>query len=204
MPLATPAAFFDHLRAGLFSPALSASEVSGCEAILGACAGWRLSWTAYGLGTAYLETAHTMQPVKEVGGDVYFNRMYGPDGNRPAIAKQLGNTEPGDGALFAGRGYVQLTGRGLYAKAGAELDQPLVENPDLALEPAIAAQIMRRGMERGWFTGRTLSMYLIQDQEAHYPFTQARRIINGQDRASDVADYAQQFQQALIAGAWTP
>lgn len=81
---------------------LSQVEVDGCNAILTACAGWPLGWIADGLATAYHETWHTMAPTIEVGGPAYFTRMYDPAGLRPAVATQLGNTEPGDGCRSAG------------------------------------------------------------------------------------------------------
>ena len=59
----------------------------------------------------------------------------------PTTAKLLGNTEDGDGELFHGRGYIQLTGRYNYDKAGKALGLDLVNNPDLAAEPKHAARI---------------------------------------------------------------
>jgi peptidoglycan L-alanyl-D-glutamate endopeptidase CwlK len=56
----------------------------------------------------------------------------------------LGNQGPPDGALFRGRGFVQLTGRANYTRYAREINQPLVANPDLAASPAIAAQLLAR------------------------------------------------------------
>lgn len=205
MSLKNPAAFFASVRTGLLGPTLSADEVSGCEAILKAMESAPLSWAAYALATAYLETAHTMQPVKEIGGPTYYTRMYDIRGNRPDKARELGNLQPGDGALFAGRGYPQMTGRKNYGRADRELGLggALVTNPDLAMRPDIAASIMRRGMEEGWFTGRRFSSFLPNNGSAtQAAFKEARRIINGQDRAADVAGYALEFQDALALGGW--
>jgi predicted chitinase len=197
------AAFFDNLRDGLLGPSLDTGEVGGCEAILDAMAGEPLSWCAYALSTAYHETAHTMQPIKEYGGARYFFRMYDPQGQRPQVARRLGNTEAGDGVKFAGRGYVQLTGRANYAKAGAKLGLDLIAQPDLAMRPDVAADIMREGMLHGWFTGRGFYSYLPSvggsDRKA---YINARRIINGIDRAGDIADYAGKFEAALRKGEW--
>lgn len=195
-------AFFDTMRKGrILGPTLSADEVSGCQAIIAACAAWPVSWTAYALATAYHETAGTMQPIKEYGGPAYFRRMYDPEGSRPHVAKRLGNTVPGDGVKFAGRGYVQLTGRTNYQRAQDKLGVPFVSDPDLAMKPDHAAAIMARGMTEGWFTGRKMSDYL----PAHGPakkadFVSARRIINGTDRANDIANFALEFQRALGSG----
>jgi putative chitinase len=206
MSLSRPAAFFVKLRSGLLGPTLSHDEVDGCNAILSACTGAPLSWAAYEFATPYHETAHTMQPVKERGGEAYFRRMYDPQGNRPQVAHALGNTEPGDGARFAGRGYVQLTGRANYFKAGRELGlgDALLDDPDLAMQPDIAAKIMARGMAEGWFTGRRLLHFLPTEGAAtRADFMAARRIINGQDRADLIADYAIEFQDALALGGWS-
>ena len=200
--LADSKSFFDALRTGLLGPTLSASEVAGCEAILSACGGWSASWTAYALATAYHETKHTMQPVREDGTPAYFLRMYDIEGQRPAVARVLGNLKPGDGALYAGRGYVQLTGRGNYAKAQIALGPDFVVTPDLALEPANAARILRLGIGEGWFTGQRLSNYLYGPRGTARAFVSARRVINGQDRAEMVAEYAMQFQTALASGGW--
>ncbi len=206
--LANKPAFFDWLRSSkLLGETLSTDEVKGLEALTSAfgAASWPLAFAAYGLATAYHETAHTMLPVKELGGTAYFMRMYDKTGNRPKVAADLGNTQVGDGALFAGRGYPQLTGRRNYTRADTELGLKgeLLRNPDLAMRPDIAARIMVLGMSEGWFTGRSLKSYLTTlTPGTRAQFVEARRIINGQDRAGDIADYALAFQKALQAGGW--
>lgn len=196
-------AFFDDLRHGLLGPTLDNDEVSGCEAILDAMAGQPISWCAYALATAFHETAHTMQPIKEYGGPRYFTRMYDPLGQRPKLAKSMGNTTPGDGIRFCGRGYVQLTWKANYAKAGAKLGLDLVAQPDLAMRADVAADIMREGMVGGWFTGRAFFHYLpavgLPNRAA---YVSARRIINGTDKAALIADYAIKFEQALEKAGW--
>ena len=196
-------AFFDSLRTGLLGPALDGNEVSGCDAILDAVAGLPVSWAAYALATAYHETAHTMQPVKEYGGNRYFTRMYDVTGNRPELARKMGNTAPGDGVKYCGRGYVQLTWKANYAKAGQKLGVDLVNKPDLAMEKDIAALIMRHGMKEGWFTGKSFASYLpAKGPASAAQFTAARRIINGRDKDVLIAGYAEKFQKALVMGSW--
>jgi len=55
--------------------------------------------------------------------------------------KDLGNTQPGDGRRYKGRGPIQLTGRANYRKAGKALDLPLEEHPQIATEPTNAFRI---------------------------------------------------------------
>jgi len=87
--------------------------------------------------TVAVETAHTFRPIDEFGGASYWTRMY-------EHRKDLGNIMPGDGALFHGRGYIQITGRSNYRKYGIEND------PDKALEPAKAAEILAKySQDRG-------------------------------------------------------
>lgn len=196
-------AFFDSCRTGVMGPTLDADEVSGAEAILDAMAGAPVAHTAYALATAWHETAHTMQPIREFGGPSYFRRMYDIEGQRPALAKSMGNTVPGDGVRYCGRGYVQLTWRSNYRKAGEKLGLPLESNPEMAMRRDVAAKIMRRGMDEGWFTGKAFSHFFRADGGASRPdFIAARRIINGSDKAALIADYAMGFQKALIVGGW--
>ena len=54
----------------------------------------------------------------------------------------LGNTQPGDGPRFKGRGYVQLTGRNNYTKIGDQIGSDLIGNPELANDPTIAGKIL--------------------------------------------------------------
>jgi hypothetical protein len=54
----------------------------------------------------------------------------------------LGNTSPGDGYKYRGRGFIQLTGKDAYQKVGKLIGIDLVNNPDLANEPSVAAKIV--------------------------------------------------------------
>lgn len=201
--LESPREFFDVCRGSVMGPTLDNDEVSGATAVLDAMDGLPIAWVAYALGTAWHETAHTMQPIKEYGGRSYFMRMYDVTGRRPNTAKRYGNTRVGDGALFCGRGYVQLTWANNYKKAGAKIGVDLYGNPDLAMDRGNAAAIMRHGMREGWFTGKRFDSYLpAAGCATRKQFTAARRIINGTDKASLIAGYAAEFQAALKAGGW--
>ncbi len=192
-------------RSKLFGPVFETKEFEGVREIIKDCsnAGWSAAYTAYALATAYHETAHTMQPVKEYGGTAYYMRKYDVTGDNPTRARKYGNTASGDGAKYAGRGYVQLTWKVNYAKASTMLGIDLVNYPDRAMDPDIASDIMIGGMEQGWFTGKALRHYLPSRGTANRAqFKKARYVINGTDKADLIADYALRFQEALIDGNW--
>ena len=181
-------AFYKAVR-GSFG-ALSQEQVEGFGAVLQAIAlaGWPIAWAAYGLATPYWETARTMQPVREA----YWLSE--------AWRKKNLRYYP-----HYGRGYVQLTWPANYKRADEELglNGALIADLDLAMRPDIAAQILVKGMEQGWFTGKKLADYLPIDGAAgHEAFKQARRIINGTDKWVEIAKIATKFQDALKAGGW--
>jgi predicted chitinase len=79
--------------------------------------------------------------LKEKGmGKDYFARKYDP-AYAPRTAKILGNKHPGDGEKYHGRGFIQLTGRDNYRMAQTALNIPLLQQPELAERPDIAAKI---------------------------------------------------------------
>lgn len=201
-----PGAFYDEIRRQkLFGPVFSTSEFEGCVEVLKDCqkAGWGIAHTAYALATAYHETAHTMQPIKEFGGYEYYMKLYDISGKDPTRAKRYENTSVGDGAKYCGRGYVQLTWKRNYRVLGEKLGIDLINVPDLALNPDIASDIMTIGMTEGLFTGRKLSDYLPKSGiSTRENYVKARVIINGTDKANLIADHAMGFQKALVLGLW--
>lgn len=193
--LADPAAFFAEVKN--ITGSLDQVQVNTVNGLLKAAAHWPLSWLAYGLATAWHEAR--LRPIHELGGPKYLAKY-----DTGALAKALGNTPEadGDGIKYAGRGLVQLTGRTNYQNASEYLGFDLLSNPELALSPTNATRILVWGMEIGAFTGKGLADYLPEDRGAEPQFRQARRIINGVDRAGDIALLAMRFQQALFAGRW--
>lgn len=193
-------AFFAAVRSSLFGGKLTTQQVQGIEAILDEADKVTIDprWLAYMLATTFHETGQTMQPIRENGGPTYFTRMYDIKGSRPALAKANGNTTPGDGPRYAGRGLVQLTWKNNYARFGKLLNLDLVGNPDLALQPKVAVEIMFTGMGKGLFTGKKLGDYFTPTSS---DWVNARRIINGLDRANDIADYGKDFYAAIKAAA---
>lgn len=193
--------FFDRVRTNVFAGSLSSAQRQGMEFLLDA---WETAyssgddrWLAYALATTFHETAFTMRPIRERGGNAYFFRMYDKDGDRPAVAKRLGNVQAGDGILFHGRGYVQLTGRSNYTRLGARLGIDFTSNQaaaDRAMQPDVAVHALFWGMEVGLYTGKKLSDYFNQSREDS---VNARRIINGLDRADKIASYWREFYGAI-------
>lgn len=115
--------------------------------------------------------------------------------------RDLGNTQPGDGRRFKGRGYVQITGRSNYAKWSQRLGIDLINNPGLASNPAIAAKILVLGMRDGSFTGVGLSNYINGSKQ---DFFNARRIVNGTDKASLIAQISERYLNALRSASTNP
>lgn len=142
----------------------------------------------YILATTFHETAGTMQPIEE----------YGKGKGRP-----YGEPDSDTGKTYYGRGYVQLTWKENYQKASKfvfdtnyDLNSvDFAENPELALTPFYSVQLTLNGMLDGWFTGKKLDDYRLDD--GSYDYRNARRIINGMDKASLIAGYAMEFESAL-------
>lgn len=93
---------------------------------------------------------------------------------------------------FYGRGFVQLTWEKNYDTMGKRIGVDLVRYPDLALDIPIAAKIIITGMYEGLFTGKKLSDYINSNK---FDYTNARRIVNGTDKAALIASYADVFQR---------
>jgi putative chitinase len=180
--------FFDFYRQHFGS--LQQNQVDGLNILLAGfeqIPEWKdLRHCAYALATAKHETAHTFLPITEYGSNAYFQRYEG--------RQDLGNTVSGDGLKFKGRGFVQITGRKNYSRFANLLKVDLLNNPKLALDPVTAFKIMTIGMHKGYFTGKKLTDY-INDEICDY--VNARKIINGLDKAATIANYAKRFYQIL-------
>lgn len=169
--------FFDHVRRAPFGGRMDQQQVDGVGFILDQ---WEKAhpagddrWLAYCLATAKWETAHTMRPVRE--------GLNASDAWRQANLRYY---------PFYGRGYVQLTWRANYERYG------IAATPDRALEPALAAHIMFDGMVNGRFTGKKLADYFDHDTD---DAVNARRIINGTDKAVEIAAIHGAFLEAITA-----
>jgi putative chitinase len=144
-------------------------------------AGYLRNQVAYLLATAYHETAHTMVPVSEA----YWVK------NAEAWRKKNLRYYP-----WYGRGYVQLTWEDNYLRAGKALGVDLIKNKELALDPVIGAKIIVQGMKNAWFTKYKLSDFVTLQKS---DFVNARKIINGKDKAEEIAALAREYDRDLKA-----
>ena len=155
---------------------------------------------AYILATIWHETATTMQPIAEYGkgkGRTYGRWYRGSKDQVYTFKDGSGTTvylQSDYPHLYYGRGYVQLTWFENYKKASEKLKHDFLNNPDDVMQIEHATNILLLGMKEGWFTGRKLSDYINQSKK---DYLNARRIINGMDKASLIAGYAETFEKAL-------
>jgi predicted chitinase len=188
------AKFFSTIRNLLFK-SLTVKQVVAIEVILANISKQPINEQAYMLATTYHETATTMLPIAEYGkGRNYpYGRWVG-DKCFTNGRKNKTYSRSEYPHLYYGRGYVQLTWFDNYKLASSKLGIDFLRNPDLVMTTENAAKIMLNGMTYGWFTGRSLSNY-ISLTDANYK--EARCIINGTDKASLIASYAEKFELAL-------
>lgn len=114
------------------------------------------------------------------------------DGSAYEGRSDLGNTNSGDGVKYKGRGFVQLTGRVNYDKYSKIVGKDLINNPELLQQDAgLSAFVLVHGMKNGSYTGAGLDEFT--DASGNVDFNGARAIVNGSDRASLIAGYAQDW-----------
>lgn len=189
-----PAAFFYGVRA--ITGSLDQTQVDTINDLLTRAAHWSTGWLAYGFATAWHEAR--LKPIEEYGKGK--GKFYAQPGARSN--KTIGPLYCGMAPY--GRGLVQLTWVDNYewADRALALNGSLLANFDRALDPDIAAAILVKGMETGAFTGKKLADYITSEVGTHAEFTNARRIINGTDKADQIATYADKFGRALSDGGW--
>lgn len=200
-------AFFKAMRA-MMGGVLTAKQVEGTEALLDA---WErygdkdLRKLAYVLATARGEVGKEMFP--------YIESQSMNDKTRPSIEQAIARLESSwkrgrlkwvktpywrkdsRGRSWLGRGYAQITHLANYERVKKETGHDVVNNPDLLFNPKIAAEATVKAMMGGWFTGKKLGHYFTAANKDWY---QARRIINGMDRANNFAEFAKQFHNCLL------
>ena len=120
------------------------------------------------LGTAYHETGF-FKTLEEKISKFSANRKY---------RNKLGNTSPNDGYNYRGRGFVQLTGKANYKTMGDRLGINLVESPDLASDPKIAAQIYASWIKKSPVNGKGI--------ENFDSFTSAYKAVNPKETGTQL------------------
>ena len=141
---------------------------------------------AYILASAYHESDRYQTQTEYASGAQYEGRS------------DLGNTQPGDGVRYKGRGYVQLTGRRNYKLYSEKTGKDLIGNPDVvAQDQDLSRFILVDGMKNGNFTGAKLGDYI---GGARSDYVGARAIVNGEDQAGLIAGYARDYETRLTSG----
>jgi hypothetical protein len=172
------AIFFRQVRAKVFCGPMTVGQVQGTEKIIDY---WQTKWGkmpldefAYLLATVFHETARKMQPVKEMGGDRYLR------------SKKY--------YPYVGVGLIQATWKRNWDILGIKSVEDGMQWPS-ALYAAFY------GMDAGIYTGKRLSDFIGHGRR---DYVNARRIINGLDKAEEIARIAEAFRSALIAAESTP
>ena len=167
---------------------------------------------AYMLATTKHETAHTFRGIGEYGkgaGKTYGNEITVTDTKTKKVYKNK----------YYGRGYVQITwgynyqridhklGHGSYPNKdktkvadynkGFTISAPtksIYLNPEKALDKENAYVGLVWGMQKGIFTGKKISNYV---NATKVDYVNARRVINGTDKANKIANYAENLEIIL-------
>jgi putative chitinase len=131
--------------------------------------------STYGINNRLRKAAFLAQIAHESGELRYLEEIWGPTEAQllyepeSELARLLGNTDPGDGERFKGRGAIQITGRRNYAKYGEMLGVDLIANPAIAMTPQIAISTAAAF----WQTNGLNELADIED------FGEITRIVNG-------------------------
>lgn len=177
------------------------------------------AWTESRMGKWMTESGWMSESSAEKKGE----RRYGPNGTLSSSARRLGNTNPGDGGRYMGRGYVQLTWKNNYARMSKLLIQngftytqdgvtygdgkngttpiDLVTNyRHVNRNQVLAARILVLGMDGGHYVndGKGLDSYIPENKPASLTnFDNARQIVNGSDKKTLISDNAMIIAKVL-------
>lgn len=183
---------FDAGRKELFTKGYTQLQVDSINAIMAECVrqGVKLkTQVAYIFATAYHEgndfdgkstgKIQALVPIVEKGSDTYLkSKPYWP---------------------YIGMGFVQLTWLNNYKKFQPLIKQrfgvDIISNPKLLLRVDISAFVLVYGMINGTFTARKLSNYI---HSGKTDFPEARRVVNGTDRAEHIAGIATKFLKCIF------
>ncbi len=140
---------------------------------------WALPITSamsqYQIDSPVRQAAFLAQIGHESGGMNWTSELWGPTAQQDKyeppseLATELGNTQPGDGKLFRGRGLIMITGRANYAAVGQSLCLDCTNNPDLLSQPEWAA------LSAAWWW----QTHRLNELADAGNFQQITRVING-------------------------
>lgn len=175
--------FFDNIKKTLFKNGLTQTQTDTINSVIDECEKQGvtdLRQVAYIFATAAWEAynpkipSSRLTPIKEFGGEEYLkSKKYYP---------------------YFGRGLSQISWLDNYKKEGTRLGIDLVNNPDLMLDIPVACNSHVFCMKNGIYTGKKLSDYI---NEQKCDFFNARRIINGTNKADEIMALAQSFLAAM-------
>lgn len=165
---------------------------------------------AYILATVWWESGRRMQPIREGGVALEYGeastigaRIKAADEEAyDRVKRYLKGKNRGldyiarakNGVSYYGRGPVQVTHETNYQKIGDALGVDLLNNPDLLLVEPYASDSVFVGMYRGLYTGVGLRRYI---DEGKTDFWNARRIVNGTDKAGNIKIFAERFVNSI-------
>lgn len=190
--------FFAYLRSGkapMFGTSLSSGQVGGIEGILDGFAktgDGRDKTLGYGLATARREVGSGMVPVREgfcksdAAARAYVAKHY-PDKGYSKPAGPWGH-------VYYGRGYCQITWFSNYDREGIAAD------PDRALDPEFAAELMFAGLLDGRWNGQGRGIAFYLPTGGPDDLKNARRTVNLTDHWEEIAGFYRQFMAAISAG----
>ena len=158
-----------------------------------------LRWLAYSLGTAYHESGSKMTPVREgfaktdAAARKIVNRMW----KKRDITMPYHRPDRVTGHVYYGRGFLQLTWAENYKKIGRKigLDDQLYQQPDLALDPEIAASILIDGLVNGRIRANQKLGDYFNGKKADW--VGARKVLSGDNKGPKVAAHARKYNKCL-------
>ena len=175
--------FFSQVRLTLFDGRLRQPQIDGLTGFLNV---WEAGhtddddrWLAYILATTHHETGRRFEPIEEIG---------------RGRGRPYGRLDPETGHRYYGRGYVQLTWKDNYRRMGDLLGVDLVWHPELALDVATSLQHHLHRNDQRQLHRSGAEPYFNDHTE---DWRSARRIVNGQDRAAEIASIARRYYAAV-------